>query len=77
MDGLSMQQLESTPAMKPPPGFTTDLSDPGKDGSNASQTIAAVAVLAGLTVVVLLLRLYTRFVVLRKPGWDDCKLELL
>ncbi|KAL9078124.1 MAG: hypothetical protein Q9157_002951 [Trypethelium eluteriae] len=68
---LSPEMLENYPAMKPPPGKTTDLHNPGKDGSNATQTIIVTAVLTGVTVFVLLLRLWTKLLVVRSPGWDD------
>jgi hypothetical protein len=70
---LTPAMLQKLPAMAPPPGHFTDFANPGHDGSNAHQTVVVSAVLTALTVVILLLRLYTKFVVIKAPGWDDCR----
>lgn len=73
---LPQSQLRSMPAMKPPAGVTPDFNNPGRDGSNATQTIIGLATLTGLTVIILIARLYTKFVVLKKHGWEDCMCSL-
>ena len=73
---LSPAALHAYPAMKPPQGYHTDFANPNHDGSNAVQTIVVMSVLTGVTVVVLSLRLYSKFLVTRTPGWDDCEIDL-
>lgn len=70
---LTPEMLQKLPAMAPPAGHFTDFANPAHDGSNAHQTVVVSAVLTALTVVILLLRLYTKFVVIKASGWDDCR----
>jgi hypothetical protein len=70
---LSHEQLKQLPAMKPPAGHRTNFANPGIDGSNATEAIIGLALLTGLTVLVLCLRLYAKIVILRTTGWDDCE----
>ena len=70
---LTPEMLNKMPAMKPPLGHNTNFAHPGHDGSNAQQTIIVKGFLTALTVVILLVRLYTKFVVVRSHGWDDCR----
>ncbi len=70
---LSPNELKQILAMRPPPGIIPDFANPGRDGSNERETIIGLYFLTGLTILVLLARLYTKFVVLKKHGWEDCK----
>ncbi|CAD6446128.1 6ea7edb6-16e3-442d-98bf-676604e58bd0 [Sclerotinia trifoliorum] len=68
---LTPEMLQRMPAMKPPPGRFTDFADPAHDGSNAHQTVIVIGFLTALTVSVLLLRLYSKLVLIKAHGWDD------
>lgn len=70
---LSPAILDTYPAMTPPKGYETNFANPGVDGSNANSTVIVTAFLTSLTVLILLLRLYTKKFVLRRFGWDDCE----
>jgi len=71
ISSLTPEMLQKLPAMKPPPGHFTNFANPAHDGSNAHQTVIVIGFLTALTVVVLLLRLYAKFVLIRSNGWDD------
>jgi len=73
ISSLTPEMLQKIPAMKAPPGHFTDFANPGHDGSNAHQTVIVTGFLTALTVAVLLLRLYTKFVVIKSSGWEDCE----
>jgi len=70
MDGTSNDALAQIPAMNPPEGQVTDFAGRYSFGPTG---IAVISVVLALMVIGVLLRLYVRFVVLRKPGSDDCK----
>jgi hypothetical protein len=70
---LSHGQLKQLPAIKPPAGHRTNFANPRIDGSNATEAIISLALLTGLTVLVLCLRLYAKIVILRTTVWDDCE----
>jgi hypothetical protein len=52
----------------PPPGYTIDLVNPEYIGY---QLVIAAIVSAGLSTLFLLLRLYTRKLIVKSLGWDD------
>ena len=70
---LTPEMLSHYPAMQPPDGMRSNFGNPGIDGSNARQTIVVTAVLTGITIAVLALRLYSKVFVVKSPGWDDCE----
>lgn len=62
--------LSSLPGMPPPPGETPNFENPYSRG----ETYTAVA--TAITVAMLLFvanRLYTKYFIVRKLSWDDCK----
>lgn len=65
---MTPEQLASTPLMLPPPGVQTNFINPE---SLAPRGIAASAVILAIMVMILALRLYAKYFLLRKPGWDD------
>jgi hypothetical protein len=58
-------------ALPPPPGVIPDFDHPE---SAWYQNVIAIAVLFPLATIVLCLRLYTRVILVRYTGSDDCKL---
>ena len=59
-------------AVKVPPG----LSPHDRFSSyNGIPMTAVLGVFAVMALIVFLIRIYTKFVILRRPGWDDRKLE--
>ena len=57
------------PLVPPPPGEVTDF----EHGYSMGHMITAVSWFAfSIASASLLLRLYTRMVIVRAPGWDDC-----
>lgn len=60
-----------TPALQPPPGITSNFDNP----YNIKPEInAALGVCLGVSTVLVWLRLYTRFFIIKCHGWEDCKL---
>ena len=57
------------PATTPPPGVTANFEHPD---SIAYQVVAISLPFTCTATFIVLLRLYTRFVVVRSPGLDDC-----
>lgn len=59
-----------TPAGKPPPGVTSNLTNPPSQGYNI---IVGMAVYLLLTTPIVLARMFTRHYINRHMWWDDCK----
>jgi hypothetical protein len=57
-------------AMPPPPGVIPNFEHPESRGN---QVVVTIAVLLPLATLVLSLRLYTRRMIVRTMGSDDCK----
>lgn len=62
--------LDTTPAVQPPPGETSNFVDPV---SRCDQIIILIAMASALVVLFVLLRIYTRLRVTHAFGADDCK----
>ena len=59
--------LSSIPA---PPGFTSNFVDPP---SLISWDVLTQGLCLTLATLLVAMRLYTKFKVLKNPGWDDCE----
>ena len=70
---MSGAPSEVTPALRAPPGMTSNLSNPS---SEAYITIIVTVILIVITAPIVLLRLYTRCFINRRLWWDDCKCSL-
>ena len=70
--GLILQTLraEIVGALPPPPGVIPDFEHPASRGY---QIVIATAILYPLATFILCLRLYTRAILVRSMGSDDCK----
>ena len=62
--------LSEIPALKPPPGIKPNFVNPP---SYANALVTVNAVFLTLMLITLALRLYTKGVLLKSLGWDDCK----
>ena len=62
--------LSAIPALPAPEGWTTDFNSPV---NRAVQYIAVSSIVVPMAFVCVLLKLYMKITVIRKPGWDDCK----
>ena len=58
------------PALPPPPGVIPNFHDPP---SRAPELRIGMGVCIGTTLVLLVLRLYTKLAITHTAGWDDCK----
>jgi hypothetical protein len=67
---LSGMDLSKIPAISPPPGEVVDFNSPI---NRATMYIAVSSVVVSLAFIFVVLKLYMRLFVLRKPGWDDRK----
>ncbi len=66
----TLEQLLEGPGLEPPPGVLPNFSDP------QSQSVANLACnITCLTVatICVAIRMYTRFVITRSHGWEDCE----
>ena len=59
------------PGLPPPPGVTSNYINPAQD--RATQYNAVCYFTLGLASLFLFARLYTRVVLQKSPGWDDCE----
>ncbi|KAF7509484.1 hypothetical protein GJ744_008047 [Endocarpon pusillum] len=57
-----------TPALKPPPGTTSNFDNPY---NIKPEIYATVGVCLGVSTVLVWLRAYTKFVILKSHGWED------
>lgn len=62
--------LSKIPAMKPPPGVTPNFINPPSIGNTI---IVVNVVFLTLMLGFVILRIYTKGVLTRSLGWDDCK----
>ena len=74
MDAVSESEL-NLPALRPPPGVTSNFINPAQD--RATQYNAICFFTLALACLFLFARLYTRIVLQKRPGWDDCEWILL
>ena len=65
--------LAQTPAMSPPPGVTPDFN--GRPGSYDVAIIATAVVVLLVTSVLVPLRLWTKFMIMKSPKIEDCKIS--
>lgn len=66
-----MEISPMTPTQPPPPGVTSNFANPKSIGYEA-YIVTSIALT--LMIPVVILRIYARAFVIRKVGWDDCKL---
>lgn len=75
MPPLTPEFLWNTPAGRPPPGVPYNYADIKANFVNpesiAPTARAVISIFLGLMIIVLALRLYSRFIVIRKTGFDD------
>ena len=59
-----------TPALEPPPGVESNFTDPEDRGSII---LIVGSTLLALMILLYSVRMYTKFFVIGKLSWDDCK----
>lgn len=64
----------SIPAIPPPPGIKSNFDNPR---TLKSSFVAVNATFLSLMVIVVAIRTYSRGVIARAMGWDDCMLSIL
>ena len=70
-DGPLPADLYDVPGMPPPAGVVPNLENPYSRGN----TYTAVATtITALMIAFVLCRMYTKYFIVRKVGWDDCEL---
>ena len=62
------------PALDAPPGATTDFVNPP---SLQKYDVLCQSICLAVTTLLILVRVYTKFRILKSPGWDDCELLAL
>lgn len=62
--------LSKIPALPAPKGWVTDFNSPV---NRAVEYIAVSSIVVPLAFICVVLKLYTKFFVIHRPGWDDCK----
>ncbi len=65
------EQLEKIPTIRPPPGVTPNFINPPID--HYSAWIVAATLALTLSTIFVLIRVYTRFFIIKIHGWEDCK----
>ena len=68
---LTPEQMAVTPAGMPPPGVIPNFVNPDTRGP---VLIIVGTIFMVLMLVLATLRYYTKFFIVRKTSWDDCKL---
>lgn len=74
-NGLSHEVIEKymkSPGGKPPPGVTPNRHNPQNMLLPVEHAVSILGLILATGFVAV--RVYTRFFVVKKPGWDDCKL---
>jgi hypothetical protein len=61
------------PAAPPPPGQVSDFDHPLDEQRNV-QMLVTLAIVVAFSTVCAVMRLWTRAVIIRHFGWDDCTL---
>ena len=67
--GMTMD-LSMIPSIAPPQGVIPNFNSPT---NRADLFIAVSCIVVPLSFIFVVLKLYMRIFVMRKPGWDDCK----
>lgn len=67
-----MESEEITPALAPPQGVTPDFRNPY---SILPLVQITLVICIGVSSLFVILRLYTRLLIVRAHGWEDCELE--
>ena len=65
--------LNTFPALSPPAGVKSNFVNPEDRGYICN---AVVTVLFCFMVALFAIRIYTKLVIVRKPGWDDCECSI-
>ena len=68
-----MDLFENTPAIPPPPGVVSNFIDPK---TLQPSLIAVNATFLSLMLIAVVIRLYSRGVIVHAVGWDDCMISL-
>ena len=67
---LPQDVLENTPAAPPPTAADSVFI---RHNTKTAAEVAVASVFLALASIFFLTRIYTKFFIIRKPGWDDCK----
>lgn len=65
-----MQQLLEGPSLAPPPGVIPNFANPA---NFHTEYVVTVALCLSLSTTVLCMRMYTKFYIIRKTVWADCR----
>ena len=71
MDPAAMEKLLEGPGLKPPPGIIPNFIDPP---SLYGINIAVNSTCLIVATICVAIRAYTKFVIMRIHGWEDCEL---
>lgn len=66
------EQLKKVPALPPPPGVTSNLAN--REVPNHFEWIITATLGFTFTTILVLIRIYTKFFIIKSHGWEDCKL---
>lgn len=66
--------LKKVPALPPPPGVIPDLAN--REVPNHFEWIITATLGLTFTSILVLIRLYTKILIFKSHGWEDCKLIL-
>lgn len=66
------EQLKKVPALPPPPGVTSNLEN--REVPNHFEWIITATLGFTFTTILILIRIYTKFFIIKSHGWEDCKL---
>lgn len=69
------EQLKKVPALPPPPGVTSNLGN--REVPNHFEWIITAILGFTFTTILVLIRIYTKFFIIKSHGWEDCKLPYL
>ena len=70
LPNVNLEMFAGFPAMFPPPGVTPDFVNPENHGKTA---VIVGGFLAGLMLVFIVNRGYTKWCINKKFSWDDCQ----
>lgn len=68
------EQLKKVPALPPPPGVISNLAN--REVPNHFEWIITATLGLTFTTILVLIRIYTKFFIIKSHGWEDCKLKL-
>jgi hypothetical protein len=71
--GIPPEELPLIPALAPPNGTASNFVNPE---NRADAYIAVAGIFIGLAAISVMLRLYVRFTIQKRPWWDDRRLKI-